>query len=164
MTLASNVERPATHVSASAASAAPGAPADGAELRAAIERAEAAERGFKGAMDLLKTTTTSEGQLRARVAELEGKAVADRRDALVKSALREGRITPAQRPHFRRALDIDERGTAEVLAGLAAGQALPLGEVGEIPAPDALSTGVGRFDTSLLTPHQIAELRERGVL
>jgi ATP-dependent Clp endopeptidase proteolytic subunit ClpP len=53
----------------------------------------------------------------------------DRRDAIVASAVREGRIAPSSRDTWRAALDRDEAGTASLIGSLTAG-AVPVAEIG----------------------------------
>lgn len=65
----------------------------------------------------------------------------ERRDGIIQSALREGRITPASADHFRTLLDTDEENTTKVLAAMAK-NTVPVAETGhaagEMSAEDAI--------------------------
>lgn len=64
-----------------------------------------------------------------------------RRDGIIAQAIKDGRIAPTSREHFRSMLDTDEAGTSAALASLQPNTALPVEElghaVGEAQAEDA---------------------------
>lgn len=72
--------------------------------------------------------------------------ISDRRDAVVASALRDGRITAASRDSWRAALDKDEDGITTLLASMEKGSAMPVDEIGRsdqiTDAEDALYNSV----------------------
>ncbi|WP_424937537.1 MULTISPECIES: head maturation protease, ClpP-related [Bacteria] len=83
-------------------------------------------------------------QLRADAAagrEARDEQIRARRDRIIDSALREGRITAATAPNFRALLDNDEEGTTKLLSSLAK-NSVPVEEIGhaagEVSAEDAL--------------------------
>lgn len=60
--------------------------------------------------------------------------VSARRDAIVATALQEGRITPSSQQAWRDQLDTNEEGTVTLLKSLAANSAVPVTEIGNQPA------------------------------
>lgn len=72
-------------------------------------------------------------QMRADAAagrEAREQQIRDRRDAKIKAALNDGRITAATAPTFRALLDSDEDGTTAALDAMAKNSALPVAEIG----------------------------------
>ena len=61
--------------------------------------------------------------------------ISARRDAIVASALSEGRITPESRERWRAQLDVDETGITALLAGFPKSSAIPVDEIGRADQP-----------------------------
>lgn len=78
--------------------------------------------------------------------EARDQQIMDRRDGIIATALREGRITAASAENFRNLLDADEEGTRNVLASLAE-NTVPVAEIGhaagELSANEALMAAAG---------------------
>ena len=66
-------------------------------------------------------------------AEARAALVASRRDGIIDTALREGRITSASHEHFRAMLDADETAATKLIASLAPG-AVNTAEIGKVDA------------------------------
>lgn len=105
---------------------------DGAILAAVdealAERAEPAAQVPAGTT-LIDSAVLAELQANAREgAAARAEQVTAARAALVDSAIRDGRTTPARRDHWLASLAADPDGTAQVLAALPKGLMLPVGE------------------------------------
>ncbi|MDF2554137.1 MAG: MPMin1 [Microbacterium sp.] len=90
----------------------------------------------------IDATVLAEMRENARLgAEARAEQDRTRRDAVIASALADGRISPTSSAHFRSMLDKDEAGTTVALASLQKNTALPVDEighgVGEASADDA---------------------------
>lgn len=78
-------------------------------------------------------------QMRADAAagrEARDQQIADRRDGIIATAMREGRITAHSADAFRAQLDANEDGTVAILATLPKNSAVPVDELGIGSAPD----------------------------
>lgn len=69
-------------------------------------------------------------ELRAREAARAERETMERRDRIVAEAIREGRIAPADRDHYRRLLDADEDTGVALLQARARGSAVPVEAAG----------------------------------
>lgn len=91
-------------------------------------------------------------------------ATKQRRDEAVSAALTAGRITPAERDHYRSLLDVDEERAGQLLSALPAGR-VPLEARAEAPDPQADGLPpVGEplpDNVSLLNPSERAALNAR---
>lgn len=73
----------------------------------------------------------------AQGAQARAAQIAQSRDALVDAAVADGRVAPANKAAWRKALDDNEAATVPLLAALPTGVAVPVAEVGHALAPDA---------------------------
>lgn len=114
----------------------------------------------KQAFDSLAAEVAS---LRAERDATNAEATKTRRDDKVSAALNAGRITPAEREHYRSLLDVDEERAGALLSALPSGR-VPLDARAEIPDPEAdplLSADELPATVSLLNPSERAALRAR---
>lgn len=85
------------------------------------------------------TLTDEVKELRAREEKREQDAAAARKDKSVKDAVQAGRISPAERAHYRDLLDVDEERAGALLSALPEGR-IPLAARGESPDPVSASS------------------------
>lgn len=77
-------------------------------------------------------------ELRAAEQAREQRETTERRDGIIASAVREGRISPADRDHYRGLLDVDEARATELIQARARGT-VPLAPVGDGREPVSAS-------------------------
>jgi hypothetical protein len=99
-------------------------------------------------------------ELRAREEQRATAASVARRDETIRAALTAGRISPAERQHYRDLLDVDEERAGALLTALPEGR-IPMGSRSESPDPSEASEAVSLADSPILTPNERARLRAR---
>lgn len=109
------------------------APAGVAPAPEAVEPTETIKLSAASFTELQARTTRAE----TRLAAMEKKESAERRDGLITSALSSGRLHPTEAPKWREALDKNEEITASLLSERAA--IFPVHELGAANAPAAFS-------------------------
>lgn len=90
-------------------------------------------------------------------------ATKQRRDGQIDTALSTGRITPAEREHYRSLLDVDEERAGALLSALPAGR-VPMEARAQIPDPEAEQFSADQplpDGVSLLNPSERAALKAR---
>ncbi len=134
---------------------------DGIRDRLGITDAEITDEALLAAVDerLTQNTTTSppagtmlieEGvynQMRSDAAagrEARDQQITDRRDGIIATAMREGRITAHSAKEFRAQLDRNEEGTVAILATLPE-NAVPVSELGTSSADDSIDAEYSRY-------------------
>ena len=91
-------------------------------------------------VDVLEAMRADLAEKTAALAEVQAKADAERRDAIVAKAIKEGKVAPARRDHWLAQLNADEEGAVQVLDSLAPGT-IPLNEIGHSDEPEADAEG-----------------------
>ncbi len=91
-------------------------------------------------VDVLEAMRADLAEKTAALAEVRAKADAERRDAIVAKAIKEGKVAPARREHWLAQLNADEEGAVQVLDSLAPGT-IPLNEIGHSDEPEADAEG-----------------------
>lgn len=91
-------------------------------------------------VDVLEAMRADLAEKTAALAEVQAKADAERRDAIVAKAIKEGKVAPARREHWLAQLNADEEGAVQVLDSLAPGT-IPLSEIGHSDEPEADAEG-----------------------